>query len=287
MSDSTTTAPVTTAPVEPTRALVLRQLGGILRLELKRSLFARRSFAVYFLAFAPVLLVALWAASPFPTRELDGAVEAATMFAVIFEAYLRVSIFFSALFLFVNLYRAEILEKSLHYYFLSPVRRDVVAAGKYAAALIVGCLIFIVSTVVLFVLTIVPWGLGAFTTYFFGGPGLGNLLAYLAVVVMAFGGYGAIFMVIGLLFRNPVIPAAVLWLWEAANLLLPPLLKRFSVVFYLQSLYPVPLTRSLFEVVVEPPPVWLSVTGGILVTLAVLAFAGWKVRNMEVSYGGE
>jgi len=106
-------------------------------------------------------------------------------------------------------------------------------------------------------------------------------------VVLAFAGYGAIFLVIGLLFRNPVIPAAVLWLWEAANLLLPPLLKRFSVVFYLQSLYPVPLTRSLFEVVAEPPPVWVAVAGGILVTLAVLAFAGWRVRNMEVSYGGE
>jgi hypothetical protein len=84
-----------------------------------------------------------------------------------------------------------------------------------------------------------------------------------------------------------VIPAAILWLWEAANLALPPLLKRFSVVFYLQSIYPVPISRSLFEVVAEPPPVWLSVLGGILVTLAVLAFAGWKVRRMEISYGGE
>ena len=76
-------------------------------------------------------------------------------------------------------------------------------------------------------------------------------------------------------------------MWEAANLLLPPLLKRFSVVFYLQSLYPVPLTRSLFEVVVEPPPAWIAIAGGILVTGLVLAFAGWRVRRMEVSYGGE
>ena len=269
------------------RRRMLRQLAGTMRLEIRNSLLSRRAFAVYFLAFAPVMLVALWAISPFPRQEFDGAAEATTMFAVMFEAYLRVSIFFSALFLFVNLYRAEILEKSLHYYFLSPVRREVVAAGKYLAALVVGCAMFIVSTTILFVLTTIPWGISAFANYVFGGPGLGNLIAYLSVVILAFTGYGALFLLVGLVFRNPVIPAAALWLWEAANLLLPPLLKRFSVVYYLQALYPVPLSRSLFEVVAEPPPVWLAVAGGIVVTAAVLAVAGWRVRNMEVSYGGE
>jgi ABC-type transport system involved in multi-copper enzyme maturation permease subunit len=269
------------------RALVWRQIVGTLRLEIRRSLLARRAFAVYFLAFAPVLLVFFWAISPFPEMEFDGIQEAATVFAVMFEAYLRVSIFFSALFLFVNLYRAEILEKSLHYYFLAPVRREVVAAGKYISALIVACGIFLVSTTVLFVLTTIPWGVTEFTNYVFGGPGLGNLLAYLSVVVLACAGYGSIFLVIGLVFRNPVIPAALIWLWEAANLLLPPLLKKFSVVYYLQALYPIPLTRTLFEVVTEPPPAWVAVTGAIFVTVAVLALAGWRVRRMEVSYGGE
>ena len=107
------------------RGRVVRQFMGTLRLEIRRSLFARRAFAVYFLAAAPVALVALWAISPFPTRELEGPMEAATVFAFLFELYLRVSLFFSTLFLFVNLYRAEILEKSLHYYFLTPVRREV------------------------------------------------------------------------------------------------------------------------------------------------------------------
>lgn len=269
------------------RALMMRQLVGTLRLEIRRSLFGRRAFAVYFLAFAPLVLVALWAISPFPTSEFDGAQEAMTVFAFMFEAYLRVSIFFSALFLFVNLYRADILEKSLHYYFLAPVRREVVAAGKYLAALVVSCGFFLIGTLLLFVLTTIPWGLSEFSTYVFRGPGLGNLIAYLSVVVLACAGYGAIFLVIGLVFRNPVIPAALIWIWEAANLLLPPLLKKFSVVYYLQALYPIPLTRSLFEVVVEPPPVWVAVLGAVAVTVAVLAFAGWRVRRMEVSYGGD
>lgn len=267
--------------------LILRQLLGTLRLEIRRSLFAKRAFAVYFLALAPVGLVALWAISPFPTQEFDGIQEAATVFAVMFEAYLRVSIFFSTLFLFVNLYRAEILERSLHYYFLAPVRREVVAAGKYLAALIVACGFFLVSTTVLFVLTTIPWGIGEFTAYVLRGPGLGNLLAYLSVVVLACAGYGAIFLVVGLLFRNPVVPAAVIWIWEAANFVLPAVLKKFSVVYYLNALYPIPLTETLFEVVTEPPPAWVAVLGAIVVTVVVLALAGWRVRRMEVSYGGE
>jgi len=268
-------------------SLTMRQLVGTLRLEIRRSLFAKRAFAVYFLALAPVVLVGLWAVSPFPTREFDGIQEAATVFAVMFEAYLRVSIFFSTLFLFVNLYRAEILEKSLHYYFLAPVRREVVAAGKYLAALIVACGFFLVSTTVLFVLTTIPWGIGEFTAYVLRGPGLGNLLAYLSVVVLACAGYGAIFLVVGLVFRNPVVPAAVIWIWEASNFVMPALLKKFSVVYYLSALYPIPLTETLFEVVTEPPPAWVAVIGAGVVTLAVLALAGWKVRHMEVSYGGE
>lgn len=265
----------------------VRQLLATVRLEVRRSLFAGRALAVYFLAFAPVALVGLWAVSPFPTRQFDGVQEAATMFAVMFEAYLRVSIFFSALFLFVNLYRAEILERSLHYYFLASVRREVVAAGKYLAALVVACGLFVVSTTVLFLLTILPWGRGAFITFFLRGPGMGNLSAYLAVVVLACAGYGAVFFLVGLLFRNSVVPAAVLWIWEAANLVLPPLLKKFSIVYYLHALYPVPLTRGLFEVVSEPPAAWVAVGGTVALTTAVLLFAAWRVRRMEISYGGE
>lgn len=264
-----------------------RQLLGTVRLELRRGLVGGRAFAVYFLAFAPVALVGLWALSPFPTREFEGVQEAATMFAVLFEAYLRVSIFFSALFLFVNLYRAEILERSLHYYFLAPVRREVVAAGKYLTALLVACGVFTLSTTLLFALTLLPWGRSALVTYFLGGPGLGNLLAYLGVVVLACAGYGAVFLVVGLIFRNPVVPAAVLWLWEAANLVLPPLLKKASVVYYLHALYPVPLDRGVFEVVSSPPPVWMAVLGAVGLTAVVLVAAGWRVRRMEISYGGE
>ena len=40
--------------------------------------------------------------------------------------------------IFSNLFRGEMLEKTLHYYFLTPMRREMLVAGKYLAGLIVG-----------------------------------------------------------------------------------------------------------------------------------------------------
>lgn len=267
--------------------LVGRQLLGTLRLDLRRALLSPRSLALYFLAFAPLALVGVWALTPFPTRELAGPQETAVVFGVLFELYVRVSIFFSTLFLFVNLYRAEILERSLHYYLLTPVRREVVAAGKYLAALVASAGVFVLATAALFLVVAAPWGMTALGNYLFQGPGLANLFAYLGVVVLACAGYGALFLLVGLLFRNPVLPAVVIWMWESGNLLLPPLLKRLSVIFYLHSLYPVPLARGPFEVVAAPAPAWQSILGAALFVGVVLGIAGWRVRRMDLAYGGE
>lgn len=269
------------------RGLVRRQLAGTLRLDLRRALLSPRSLAMYVLAFAPLVLVAIWSLSPFPLRELDGPQEAMLVFGVLFELYVRVSIFFSTLFLFVSLYRSEILERSLHYYLLTPVRREVLALGKYLAALIATTGVFLVGTVGLFLLVLLPWGPGAMANYLFAGPGLANLLGYAGVVALACAGYGALFLLAGVLFRNPVLPAAAIWIWEAIVPLLPPLLKRASVVFYLHSLYPIPPARGLLEVIADPAPAWVSVPSALAFIVLVLVVVAWRVRRMDLAYGGE
>jgi ABC-type transport system involved in multi-copper enzyme maturation permease subunit len=267
--------------------LAMRQLLGTMRLDLRRSLLSPRSLAVYFLAFAPLVLVGVWALTPFPTDEFDGPQDGSVVFTVLFQLYIRVSVFFSGLFLFVSLYRSEILERSLHYYLLTPIRRDLLALGKYAAALIAAAGIFLVGTTTIYLVVLSPWGTAALTNYLFSGPGLGNLIQYLITVVLACAGYGALFLLIGVVFRNPVLPAAALWVWEAANPLLPSFLKHVSVIYYLQSLYPVPLARGLFEVVGEPAPMWAAIVGAIVFIVVVLGVTSWRVRRMDLAYGGE
>jgi hypothetical protein len=123
------------------------------------------------------------------------------------------------------------------------------------------------------------------------GPGLAQLWAYLLVVTLACVGYGAVFLTLSLLFKNPIVPAVVLLFWELINPALPAWLQRISVVHYLKPLFPVELRTqgflSLFTVVAEPLPGWLAVSGLLVFAALVLAFACWRIRRLEVLYSGD
>jgi uncharacterized membrane protein len=110
-------------------------------------------------------------------------------------------------------------------------------------------------------------------------------LCYSGITILACIGYGALFLVVGLFFRNPIIPALVLYGWEWLNFLLPPLLKKISVIHYLQSLTPVPVSEGPFAVIAEPTPAWIAVPSLIVVTALVLILASRRIRRMEVRYG--
>jgi len=265
--------------------LIGRQIAGILRLELRRNLFGRRAMALYFLAFAPVGLMLLWPLSPLP-KELQGPIGAVPVFAGLFEGYLRTSIFLSALILFMSLFRSEILHRSLHYYLLTPVRREVLVVGKYLSALLAACVTFTVGTIALYLLTFVPWGVGELGSHL-GRVGFSHLAGYVGIACLACAGYGAVFLLVGLFLRNPVVAAVMVWGWEAINPFLPALLKKVSVIFYLQSLYPVPMPAELVAIHADPISPWVSVPGIFLFTVAVLALAGLRARRMELGYGGD
>ena len=65
------------------------------------------------------------------------------IFAGIFQFfYLRLAIFFGCLGMFMYLFRGEMTNRTLHYWFLAPARREVLLAGKYAAGLIASAVIF-------------------------------------------------------------------------------------------------------------------------------------------------
>ena len=53
--------------------------------------------------------------------------------------------FFGCVGIFTNLFRGEMLDKSLHFYLLTPVRREILLAGKYLAGLLATVVIFTAS----------------------------------------------------------------------------------------------------------------------------------------------
>ena len=261
-----------------------RQILAILRLEVRKNFLGRRAILIYLLALGPVFLMAAFAVEV-KLHSNMGAGAINEVFANIYEGFiLRTVIFFGCAWIFMNLFRGEVVDKSLHYYFLSPVRREVLVVGKYLSGLVTAGILFLCTTAfsLFFVYVSYPENVN-----YLDGRGLGQLLSYLSITALACAGYGAFFLVIGLLFRNPIIPALMAYGWEWLNFLLPPVLKKLSVIHYLHSLAPVPVSEGPFAMLAEPTPAWISVPGLLLVTAVVMVLASLQIRRMQISYSGE
>jgi ABC-type transport system involved in multi-copper enzyme maturation permease subunit len=268
--------------------LWLRQIAAIMRLELKKNFFGKRAVLVYLLALMPIALLLLIAILPPVAREWVDFSAYPKIFSGLYDALiLRTVIFFGCAWIFMNLFRGEIVDRSLHYYFLSSVHREVLVAGKYVSGLVTAAILFVGVTVISMLLLFFPHFYSASMRFFFEGPGLSQLLTYSLISLLACIGYGAFFIVVGLFVRNPIIPALVLYGWEAINFLLPPLLKKVSVIHYLNSLMPLPLNVGPLGVVAEPTPAYISVPGLLIVTAIVLIAAGSRIRKMEIRYGSD
>ncbi len=268
----------------------IRQVGGVIRLEWKKTFLSRRGWWVYLLALAPVSLALMHTLFEGRFRRFGHSVfQDSQIFAGMFEVYfLHLGIFFGCLGIFSNLFRGEMLEKTLHYYYLTPLRRELLVVGKYLSGLIVALVLFVASAGLSF------WLIGrhqgaAWTEFLQHGAGQSQMVWYMAVAALACVGYGAVFLVAGLFIRNPMIPAAVVMVWENLNPFLPSLLKKISVIFYLKSLSPVQLNvPPPFSVLVtetDPTPAWIAVPGLLLVALLVLGYAAVSARRAEISYG--
>jgi len=265
-----------------------RQIRAIFRLEIEKNFLSRRSILLYLLALIPIVPLILLAPFTPPGDEWQDFNRYNMIFAIYYGGLiLRTVVFFGCAWIFMNLFRGDMIDRSLHFYFLSPVRREVLVAGKYLSGLVTSIILFTATTVVAMLLLYLPHFPSEASRYFLDGQGIGQLLTYAGITMLACVGYGAFFLVVGLFFRNPIIPAIVLYGWEWLNFLLPPLLKKISVIHYLQSLMPVPVSEGPFAVVAEPTPAWIAVPSLILVTALVLILASRRIRHMEIRYGGD
>ena len=167
------------------------------------------------------------------------------------------------------------------------MKREVLVVGKYLSGLIATVFLFSITTVGSMLILYFWLFPSESKAHFFGGPGARQLFAYLGVTVLACIGYGAVFLIVGLRFRNSIIPGLVLYGWEWINFLLPPGLKKVSVIHYLTSLVPVPMSEGPFAVLVEPTPAWISVPSLLIFTAVVLYLASLHIRRMEISYAGD
>jgi hypothetical protein len=217
------------------------------------------------------------------------------IFAGIFQYfYLRLAIFFGCLGIFMYLFRGEMSNRTLHFWFLAPARREVLLAGKYAAGLIASAVIFGGGALLMLAAMLWPHDAVEVQSYWNAG-GVGHVFWYAAAAALGCVGYGSVFLAVGLYVRNPIIPAAVLLVWEGINGILPHALQKMSILYYLQSLCPVPAPMDnnapmlirLMAAPAAPASGPEAILGLLLLTAFVLWIASLAVRRMQISYGTE
>lgn len=267
-----------------------RQLSTIVRMELRKSLFRWRSAWIYLLAFAPVVIIGAHAL--IDRHNGDGGMrEDIVILAGIFQFYyLRLAIFFGCLGIFTRLIRGEMVERSLHYYLLAPVRRELLVFGKFVAGVLTSVTVFglaVFAAVAFMYLHFGHQGMQFLTE----GPGAYHMKAYLGITALACLGYGAVFLALSMTFKNPIVPAIIFFGWEALNPIVSPLMQKLSITFYLRHLLPVAVPAdgvfALLTIVTEPVPAWAATMGVVALTFGVLLLAGYRVRKLEISYTTE
>ncbi len=205
--------------------------------------------------------------------------------------YLRLAIFFGCLGIFLNLFRGEMMDKTLHFWLLAPARREVLLAGKFLAGWAAASVVFTGGAMLAFAAMLWPH-FGAGAEAYWQGPGAMHAARYALAALMGCAGYGSLFLAASLWIRNPIVPAAVLLLWEASSGFLPELLQKLSVLYYLQSLCPVPAPMeadvpTLLKLLLAPAaplPPWLAVAGLSAFSVLVLWAAAAGARRIEINY---
>jgi len=262
------------------------QIWTIAKSEVRRTLFSRRSLAVYLLVAMPLALMVLRAIFMPDTLRVN-APDATNEFAEVFFFFiLRFVVFFANAVIFVRLFRGEMLERSLHYTLLAPIRRGVLVTGKYLGGVLSATLLLVPATALTYLLVFLPHG-RAGLTLMLSAPGIANLLTYLLIVILACFAYGALFMLAGLYFKNPMIPALIFLGWEMLTPFLPPLLKSLSFVHYLASFVPVPVTLGAFAILARPMSWWVAFPALLLSAAFLVYLASRAARKLEVTYSAE
>jgi hypothetical protein len=200
-------------------------------------------------------------------------------------------VYFGCVGIFTYLFRGEVVERTLHYYFLAPIRREVLMAGKYLAGLITAAFFFCGSIALAFAGMYFHYPAHEIRAYVVDGPGLGHFLAYVGITGLACMAYGALFLWLGIRYKNPVIPAVILLFWESFNIFLPSWLKKISILYYLRSLTPVDPgfsgPGSLVGTVLDPASTPVALIGLFMISAGLLALGARDLRRSEISYSSD
>jgi ABC-type transport system involved in multi-copper enzyme maturation permease subunit len=278
-------------PVAPGAAAGVRRMPGLLYaalrvfdVSLSEMLWSRRTVFMGLVLGLPVLIaviIRVLAAADLPLGQANGVrLTGPIVFGLmIWMLFVRFCIPVLAVFYGTSLIADEIEDKTITYLFSRPIPREAVLLGKYFAYL--ACTIMVVlPSVILMWLLLVPIG-GSL------GGNFIDLVKDLAVLALGLIVYGAVFALVGSIFKRPLLVGLLfVFGWETVVTLVPGNLKRLTVAFYLEGLIPhampgdsaLRLLQSMFR---EVPTLAESLISLAVIAVVCLWLAGRSVASRE------
>ena len=182
----------------------------------------------------------------------------------------------AALFYATSLVADEVEGKTLTYLLTRPLTRAAIFAGKFAAYVATTFTLALPAAVVTFFILMTAPSAPPLAT------ALADLPRDLGVMLLTLVAYGALFGLLGVLLKRPVIPGLVfLYGWELlANV--PGYLPRFTLTAWLRSLVPYrPAEDGLAGLFQQVLPADQALAVLIFVSLALVAAAAWIFSSRE------
>ena len=204
-----------------------------------RTVRSRKTAFILIVAFLPVLLAVCYRIlgrdvrpeQPFSRVLTMSPVQALSLMIPFFLQFLSVLV---ALFYGTALLADEIDSRTIIHLFTRPVRKHSIILGKFAAYILEAFIILIPPMVLTFLIIATHSGMSrsfADSLSIFGKQ--------LGVTVLALMVYGAIFTFFGARLKRPVLFGLLFAFgWEKMAMAVPGVVRKFSVIHYLMSVFP-------------------------------------------------
>ena len=249
---------------------------AVFDLSLEGMLLSRRSILMGLLVGLPVVLAVVYRvllAADVPNR----AVPPMDLYAIVVAVYwIRNVLPLMALFHATSLIADEVEGKTLTYLLTRPLTRPSILAGKFAAYLATSLGVALPAAVLTFFILMTARGWSGL------GASVPDLFRDLGVVALTLLVYGALFTLLGVLLRRPVIPGLLfLFGWELmANL--PGYLPRFTLTAWLRSLiHHRPAQEGIADLFGQVLPTGQSLIVIVVSSVVFLAAAAWVFSRKE------
>jgi ABC-2 type transport system permease protein len=247
----------------------LRSARAVFDLALEAMLWSRRSLFMAVLLALPVVFAVFYRAmlaARMPARITPGDLYG----VVVAFFYVRNALPLAALFYASSLIADEVESRTITYLLTRPIRRSAILFGKFTAYCATTFALALPALVITFFLLLTQQGRKGVSA---GAPDLVRDLGVMALALLA---YGALFTLLGVLLKRPLLPGLLfLYGWEMlANL--PGWAPRFTITAWLRSLLRHrPAGEGIGEAFAQvlPPALSLAVLAAIIVVS--LSLAAW------------